>query len=252
MDWRLLDSWWEAVIASEPQAPRRIDGPRWCKAILVAAALHGLALAATMLIGSMALSTVSPGTGAVMQVTMVSAWPKPGQRTPQLGSAPADARIANTSGESIDVSGSTNKASTDETAQANVKPASSPAIELPIPNPAILQRAATALADLPPSTPDPGLDVWERGVLERLAGLKHYPERALRAGSSDTVMVRFVVNRAGKVLSAEIARSRGIALLDDEARRLLLQASPLPNLPSGTDEEMQFVVPISFSVRRAS
>ena len=64
-------------------------------------------------------------------------------------------------------------------------------------------------------------------------------------------MVRFVVNRAGKVLSAEIARSQGIALLDDEARRLVLRASPLPKLPSGTDEEMQFVVPITFSVRPA-
>lgn len=252
MDLYLMDRWWDAAIATESQARRRIAGPPWCKAILVAGALHGLVLAATILTGSESLSTVSPGTGATMQVTMIAAWPRTGQRTPKLGTAPADATIASASGVSTDLSGSTKPAPLVDAARTDSTPRLTPLTEPTSSTPPAARSATAALADLPPSTPDPGLDVWERGVLEKIAGIKRYPARALRAGLEDTVMVRFVVNRAGKVLSAEIARSQGIALLDDEARRLLLRASPLPKLPSGTDEEMQFVVPITFSVRPAS
>ena len=246
------DGWWDDVLAPAPQRPALSAGAPWWKAIAVALVLHWLAFATTLFVSSESPSAISPGSGATMQVMMLPAWPRPGDRTPRLGSAASNETMASAVGGSTKSEAALRSpAAAITTMPTELKPQSSPSPENPpVDTPSNVQHQNPALADLPPSEPDPALDVWEHGVLEKLAVLKRYPANALRAGQRDTVMVRFVVDRAGKVLSAEIARSRGFAPLDEEARKLLLRASPLPALPSGAEEEMQFVIPIAFSLRR--
>ena len=246
------DGWWDDVLALASQRPALSARAPWWKAVAAALVLHWLAFAATLFVSSESPSAISPGSGATMQVTILPAWPLPGDRTPRLGSVASNETMASATGGSTKFEAAFRSPPTAiTTTPTEPRPQPSPLPENPpaqtLSN---VQHQNPALADLPPSEPDPALNVWEHGVLEKLAVLKRYPASALRAGQRDTVMVRFVVDRAGKVLSAEIARSQGFAPLDDEARKLLLRASPLPALPSGAEEEMQFVIPIVFSLRR--
>ena len=270
---RESDSWWETALAlpSEPQSrPKRAP---WLKAIGAALVLHGMALTATLLVRPEGSSTVSPGTSSAIQVLMLPAWPRTGDRTVQLGTTaakPGPIRTASVRAPSrkpvrwpaapiatvptqaifhVDSVPQPRPSSPRTLARSSEAPVDRKA---PSSSPQNLQQASEASADRRPSVPNPALRVWEQDVITRLSALKRYPARALRLGLEDTVMVRFVVNQAGEVLSVEIAQSRGVASLDEEARRLLLRVSPLPMLPAGADAEMQFVVPIAFSLRQAA
>jgi len=75
---------------------------------------------------------------------------------------------------------------------------------------------------------------------------KHYPAAA--GNVSGQAAVRFVLNRAGSVLSSSIARSSGNSILDQEALAIVQRASPFPPFPaekSGTQDS--FIAPISFA-----
>ena len=62
-------------------------------------------------------------------------------------------------------------------------------------------------------------------------------------------MLHFVMDADGKVLSAEIAKSSGRPLLDEEALALIRRAQPLPALPADfPTKTLDAVVPIEFSL----
>lgn len=60
---------------------------------------------------------------------------------------------------------------------------------------------------------------------------KRYPRRAEYRGDEGTVLVKFIVNRRGEVLSYGLERSSGNTLLDKEALALIQRAQPLPVFP---------------------
>jgi protein TonB len=89
--------------------------------------------------------------------------------------------------------------------------------------------------------------LWESQLLDRLARLKRYPFAARRDGQQDIVMVRFVIDREGQVLSSDIIKSQGFVLLDREARALIRRASPLPAPPAEVlGDQIAMVAPIQF------
>ena len=58
------------------------------------------------------------------------------------------------------------------------------------------------------------------------------------------------MDRAGHVLSFQMAGSSGWADLDDEARALIVRAQPLPPLPGDyPGETLDLIVPVVFSLR---
>lgn len=80
---------------------------------------------------------------------------------------------------------------------------------------------------------------------------KRYPPRAERYGYEGTVVVTFVVNRHGEVLSRELERSSGNILLDKEALAAIRRAK-LPGFPEGLAEVKETItlrVPIQFQLR---
>ena len=57
--------------------------------------------------------------------------------------------------------------------------------------------------------------------------------------------VRFVMQRDGRVLEAEVLRSSGDAALDEAARAVLIAASPLPMLSDDMpQQQLQLIAPI--------
>ncbi len=79
---------------------------------------------------------------------------------------------------------------------------------------------------------------------------KKYPRRAKQRHWQGTVMLHFVIDRAGNVLSYRIQESSGHAVLDEEVEAMIRRAAPLPPVP----EEMQsarleFIVPVQFFLK---
>ena len=81
---------------------------------------------------------------------------------------------------------------------------------------------------------------------------KRYPPRAAYRGDEGTVLVTFVVNRYGEVLSHALERSSGNPLLDKEALALIRRAQPLPVFPDELAEvkdTITVLVTIPFKLR---
>jgi len=92
---------------------------------------------------------------------------------------------------------------------------------------------------------------WEARVLAALERRKRYPSAAQNAGQEDVVYVRIVMDRGGRVLDAQIRRSRGYALLDGEVAALVRRASPLPRPPQEVaGERIALLVPVEFFIKR--
>jgi len=90
-------------------------------------------------------------------------------------------------------------------------------------------------------------DLWAARVGAKLQRLKHYPFASARLHEEDTVMVHFVIDRNGRVLSSEVVQSRGFQRLDEEATDLLRRASPLPKPPPEVQgDTIERTVPVEF------
>lgn len=93
-------------------------------------------------------------------------------------------------------------------------------------------------------------DAWNKAIMAHLGKHKRYPEQARVRRVEGEVTIRFVFDRSGKVLRAEVAKSSGSSLLDEEGIKLMSRASPLPSLPPHMRaEQTELVVPIKFRVK---
>lgn len=92
---------------------------------------------------------------------------------------------------------------------------------------------------------------WQGLLLARLEAAKHYPEEARMHRQQGITMLRFTMDRDGKVLSAKIEKSSGFDALDQEALALIQRAQPLPKPPPAvTGDTIELVVPIEFTLTR--
>jgi periplasmic protein TonB len=102
-------------------------------------------------------------------------------------------------------------------------------------------------APLAPAAAKPSpkaLSAWRGKVLAHLASHK----KDVRAGKSGTSMVTFQINRAGRVLSAQVVKSSGNQALDNAAVALTKRASPLPAPPGEiAGETLYLKVPVQFT-----
>lgn len=113
------------------------------------------------------------------------------------------------------------------------------------------QRAAAPAPGATPEPPSASLPTWKGLLLRHLERHKRYPAEAQRARHEGMPYVAFTMTRDGRVLSARIVRSSGVASLDQEGLDLLARAQPLPPLPSDQPgESLDLVVPIQFFLKR--
>jgi periplasmic protein TonB len=122
------------------------------------------------------------------------------------------------------------------------------------PPPVIAQPPVPPIA---PSVPVPatapqgtgeGRDSFLARLLAQLNRVKQYPRAARQARIEGVVMLHFVMDAQGKLVSFEIAKSSGRPVLDNEALALI-QRAQLPPLPPGfPTDTLDAVVPIQFSL----
>lgn len=105
----------------------------------------------------------------------------------------------------------------------------------PLPAPALVRPIAPppAAPAAPPSTAaDPG---WRSQLSAWLAAHKSYPEEARRRSEQGNVVLRFVVERSGRVAEVAVVRGSGSSILDAAAEALLHNAI-LPAFPSAMSQ----------------
>jgi protein TonB len=108
----------------------------------------------------------------------------------------------------------------------------------------------TVAPSVPSRVSHHGPDRWEGRVLARLEHFRHYPPDAQRQHIQGTVVIRFRLNRDGRVLSASLERSSGSAVLDQAAMETLRNADPLPKIPADRPDQVELVVPVEFTISR--
>ncbi|MDP3846948.1 MAG: energy transducer TonB [Pseudomonas sp.] len=140
-----------------------------------------------------------------------------------------------------------------------VKPAPTPPTPAAKPVEQATPTATTAPAAAPvaqqPSTSSATLAAkatWQSQLLSHLARHKRYPDEARRRGIEGTSQVRFNLDRAGGVLSVELAKSSGNAALDRATLAMIRRASPVPAPPAEllNNGQLEIVAPFIYALER--
>ena len=90
---------------------------------------------------------------------------------------------------------------------------------------------------------------WQRAVAGLLASGRNYPEEARRRGEEGRVIVRFTVDRSGRVVEASVVGPSGATLLDAAALSLLRQASLPAFPPSMTQARISITTSVRYTLR---
>lgn len=129
--------------------------------------------------------------------------------------------------------------------------ASAPVPETTAPPPMEGERGEKAAA------PAPGLSEkdkkviasWQKQVVVHLHGHKRYPPQARRKRIEGEVVVKFKIDRSGRVVASSLVSGSGAEILDDAAIDILERASPLPEPPSQlSGNEFELTLPIRYQV----
>lgn len=123
--------------------------------------------------------------------------------------------------------------------------------------PAAALPVAARSTDLLSTPPSPAPDAGPAGpppdyvgrILAKLERAKRYPAAAKAARLEGTVMLRFAIDRRGRLLDWRIEGSSGVPALDEEVGTLVRRAAPFPPFPDDMDRDrMELTVPIDFSL----
>ncbi|MBC57307.1 MAG: hypothetical protein CL814_10265 [Confluentimicrobium sp.] len=88
---------------------------------------------------------------------------------------------------------------------------------------------------------------WAGQIQARVARVHRMPAAALRLGLYGDVTVRITVARDGRLQSARVVKSAGLAVLDQAALQSVRRAGRFPPAPEGlTRPAMSFDVPLAF------
>jgi protein TonB len=116
----------------------------------------------------------------------------------------------------------------------------------PVPQPPAPETRAPPKNDRLGQFSEAGSNAYNALVFGHLQRFKRYPAAA--RGKSGTVVVRFVLNRAGDVIESAVTKSSGNDVLDREAVAILQRASPFPAFPAakpGTQDT--YIAPVNFA-----
>lgn len=86
---------------------------------------------------------------------------------------------------------------------------------------------------------------WQKELAAHLDKYKRYPES--RKGQSAEIVISFVLDRTGHVVSASVAKSSGDGAFDSAALTMMHRADPVPAPPPLiADETLSFSLPVVF------
>jgi protein TonB len=91
---------------------------------------------------------------------------------------------------------------------------------------------------------------WQRAIMAHLGRHKRYPLEARQRHVEGEVLLRFTMDRTGRIRSASLSRPSGAPILDVEALAMLVRAQPLPALPTQVrGDQVELVVPINYRLK---
>ena len=116
----------------------------------------------------------------------------------------------------------------------------------PVPQPPAPETRAPPKNDRLGQFSEAGSNAYNALVFGHLQRFKRYPSAA--RGKSGTVVVRFVLNRAGDVIESAVTKSSGNDVLDREAIAILQRASPFPAFPAAKPGAQDtYIAPVNFA-----
>jgi protein TonB len=120
--------------------------------------------------------------------------------------------------------------------------------QLPLPFPGQTQQ----MASIPPPAPRaPTISPDYRTLLSGwLEAHKRYPEDARQRGEEGRAVLRFRVDRYGRVLDYQVVSSTGYADLDQSVENMMRGATMPPFPPSMAEPEIEVSVTIRFGLAR--
>jgi TonB family protein len=87
-------------------------------------------------------------------------------------------------------------------------------------------------------------------VRQRVANAKYYPRIARRRGMEGQPVIAFTLNKNGRLMKVDLARTSGYQLLDQAALEAVQQGAPYPEIPAELKiDTFQFKLPISFAFK---
>ncbi|CAI8798912.1 energy transducer TonB [Methylocaldum szegediense] len=98
--------------------------------------------------------------------------------------------------------------------------------------------------------PKPDFDWLRRYLIEQIRRHKQYPGDARRRGWEGQVLVRAVIGGNGQLVEAEIVKSSGHAVLDDEALATLRRAMPVPVSKAHGWSQVAVTIPFDYRLKR--
>jgi periplasmic protein TonB len=125
--------------------------------------------------------------------------------------------------------------------------------EMPLPLPTPAQPAAPApqVASLPPAPAAPVIAADYRSLLSNwLETHKRYPDEARQRGEEGRAVLRFRVDRMGRVLDYSVVSSTGFADLDAAVESMMRGATLPPFPPSMPEPQIEVSVTIRFGLSR--
>ena len=119
------------------------------------------------------------------------------------------------------------------------------------PAPSAPPQTAMAPTPMPAPVPSPEASAGYRALLSAwLESHKRYPDAARQRGEEGRAMLRFSVDRSGRVTDFAVTSSSGYPDLDQSVEEMMRGAT-LPPFPAGMPQrDMQVSVTIRFSLRR--
>jgi TonB family protein len=92
---------------------------------------------------------------------------------------------------------------------------------------------------------------WQKELIAHLDRHKRYPSD--RSQKSVEIVVSFVLDRMGHVLSTSIVKGSGDAVFDNAALAMVRRSDPVPQPPPAVaDEGLNFTLPVIFKVKARS
>lgn len=124
-----------------------------------------------------------------------------------------------------------------------------PQMPLPLPTPSQTRAPQTAAIPTPP--PAPTISGDYRTMLSGwLESHKRYPEEARQRGEEGRAVLRFRVDRYGRVLSYSVVSSTGYGDLDQAVENMMRGATLPPFPPSMPQPEIEVSVTVRFGLSR--
>ncbi len=115
-----------------------------------------------------------------------------------------------------------------------------------------LQAEAPPQPQAPPVPRPPASSAeptWESLVLAALERNKRYPREAQLRRQQGVTHIRFVIDRQGQLISAEIAAGSGFSVLDKAALDVVRRTAPFPAPPPEKGDRAEIVAPVEFTLR---